>query len=97
MSDSIKDLHIKTNTISLDLAELTGELKGVLPHLATKEDLSTTINTAIGKHVSGYHKIKDKISTIPKAPMNGSLNNKVIGALVSAIVALVGLIVFLSQ
>lgn len=96
--DDIKELYAKTNAISTSFAELNGELKGVLPHLATKEDLSNTINTTMGKHVSGYHKVKDKISVMPKAPdNNNSLNIKLIGSLIGAIVALTGAVVFLSQ
>jgi hypothetical protein len=83
----LSEMHEKVNDTKLMLAEFIGEMKGTIPHLATK----TFVTQCVSEHVEKNH---NKNSIVPKP------DNKLTGLiakLVGAIVILVGLIVAILQ
>jgi len=85
----IKELHSKTNQIAVNLASLSGELKGTLDHLATKSDIGEIVSEAIDRQV-----VRCSSHFQPKgAPAPTSGNPKTVAALSAAITAAVGALV----
>jgi hypothetical protein len=78
-----------------DVKEITknvSEIKGTLPSLATEAG----VREVMGDHVVEYHKEgQGKLSSSTLPLLTGSVNNKLVAALVAALTALVATIYFL--
>ena len=85
----IGDVHEKINRTNTEVSELNGYLRGVIPTLATREDMVT----AVAEHAQNCKKIRD--SGTVKVETSSKVNTKVVLALASVITALVTVIGFL--
>ena len=86
-------LHSKSDSINKQLAEISGELKGTLPFLATKTDVEQNMS----KHVKDYHGPKSGRSTPPQqaqqvAQESKGIDPKLIAGLIGAATLLISAI-----
>lgn len=88
------DLHEKTNTISNQISSLDGRLQGVLPNLATKDDITEKVTSHIDRHVKQFHDLKKTPKSLIPPPINKP-DTKITLALIGIITTLVTSLSFL--
>lgn len=80
--EDIRDLHIKTNRLATNVANLNGRLEVVLPRIATVEEIKSIINTAVDRHSKDCWKKTPKSISVPPATQT---DKKTIAGLIGAV------------